>query len=214
MRPGAHDTFKLVDVVQDLALDRYFTKIDLSKGYWQFPVETEDVRKTAFVVHNGTYEFLRMLFGLVNSAATLVKGLRKLLQGLEYANHYMDDIVVHTPTWGKHVTAHRGILWRIARTHLTVRPSKCFVGARTLSFIGHEIRHGLIHPSEENVLKMRKAKRSGTKKELRAFLRLTGFQWEYLFNYSAIAVPLTDLTKKDCQTNWNRRKRGRGRIWR
>ena len=27
----------LVDVVQDLARDRYFTKIDLSKGYWQFP---------------------------------------------------------------------------------------------------------------------------------------------------------------------------------
>ena len=46
----------LVDVVQDLARDRYFTKIHLCKGYWQFPVETEDIRKTVFVVHNGTYE--------------------------------------------------------------------------------------------------------------------------------------------------------------
>ena len=61
-------------------------------------METEDVHKTAFVVHNSTYEFLRMPFGLVNSAATLVRGLRKLLEGLEYVNHYMDDIVIHTPT--------------------------------------------------------------------------------------------------------------------
>ena len=46
-------------------------------------MDTEDVRKTAFVVHNGTYEFLKMPFGLVNFAAALVRGLRKLLEGLE-----------------------------------------------------------------------------------------------------------------------------------
>ena len=159
-------------------------------------METEDVHKTAFVVHNGNYEFLRMPFGLVNSAATLVRGLRKLLEGLEYANHYMDDIVIHTPTWRKHAAALRGVLKRITQARLTIRPSNCVVGARTLSFIGHKIGHGLIHPSQENVLKIRKAKRPGTKKELLAFLGLTGFYREYLPNYAAIAVPLTDLTKK------------------
>ena len=165
----------LVDFVQDLARVRYFTKIDLSKGYWQFRVETEDVHKTAFVVHNGTYEFLRMPFGLVNSAATLVRGLRKLLERLEHADHYVDEIVIHTPTWRKHVAALRGVLKSITQAHLTIRPSKCVIGARTLSFIGHKIGHGLIHPSEENILKIRKAKRPGTKKELSAFLGLTGF---------------------------------------
>ena len=203
----------LVDLVQDLAQDRYFTKIDLSNGYWQFLVETEDVHKTAFVVHNGTYEFLRMPFGLVTSAATLVRGLRKLLEGLKYADHYMDDIVIHTPTWRKHVAALRGVLKRITQARLTIRPSKCVIGARTLSFIGHKIGHGLIHLSEENVLKIRKAKRPGTKKELRTFQGLTGFYREYLPNYAAVAVPLTDLTKKGLPTNWNGKKRRRGHIW-
>ena len=92
-------TTPLVNVVQDPSRDRYFTKIQLCKGYWRFPVETEDVPKTAFVVHNGTHEFVRMPFGLVNSAATLVRRLRKLLEELEYANQYIDEIVVHTPTW-------------------------------------------------------------------------------------------------------------------
>ena len=107
MRCGSNTP--VVDVVQDLARDRYFTKMDLSKGYWQFPVETEDVHKTAFVVHNCIYEFLIMLFGLVNFAATLVRGLRKLLEGLEYANHYMDNVIIHTPTLRKHVAAVRGV---------------------------------------------------------------------------------------------------------
>ena len=85
---------------------------------------------------------------------------------------------------------------RITQARLTIRPSKRVVESRTLSFIGHKIGHGLIHPSEENVLKIRKAKRPGTKKELRAFLELTGFYRECLPNYVAIAVSLTDFTKK------------------
>ena len=101
------------------------------------------------MVNNGTCEFFRMPLGLVNSAPTLVRGLRKLPERLEYAKYYMNDIVLHTPTWGKHVTTLRGALRRIAQIHLTVRPSNGVVGARTLSFIGHEIERGLIHPERE-----------------------------------------------------------------
>jgi len=49
-----------------------FFSIDLSKGYWQIPVAKEDVSKTAFVTFDGSYEFLRMPFGMKNSGATLV----------------------------------------------------------------------------------------------------------------------------------------------
>ena len=57
-------------------------KIDLTNGYWQIPVAPEDVHKTAFVAPDGQYEFKRMLFGMVNSGATLVRGLRKTLKGM------------------------------------------------------------------------------------------------------------------------------------
>ena len=70
------------------------------------------------------------------------------------------------------------------------------LGVCTLSFLSHKIEHSLIHLSEENILKIRNAKRTNTNKELRAFLELTEFYREYLPNYVAVAVPLTDLTKK------------------
>ena len=38
-----------VGVFQHIGKDKYFTKIDLSKGYWQVPVVKEDIDKTAFV---------------------------------------------------------------------------------------------------------------------------------------------------------------------
>ena len=67
------------DLFRRLSGKKYLSKIDLTKGYWQIPVAPEDVHKTAFVTPDGQYEFTRMPFGMVNSGATLVRGLRKIL---------------------------------------------------------------------------------------------------------------------------------------
>ena len=40
----------------------YYSKIDLSKGYWQVPVAEADIAKTAFITPDGSYEFLKMPF--------------------------------------------------------------------------------------------------------------------------------------------------------
>ena len=61
---------------------KYLSKIDLTKGYWQKLVASEDVYKTAFVTPDGQYEFLRIPFGMLNSGATLARRLRKVVEGL------------------------------------------------------------------------------------------------------------------------------------
>ena len=71
------------DLFRRLSGKKYLSKIDLTKGYWQIPVAPEDVHKTAFVTPDGQYEFTRMPFGMVNSGATLVRGLRKILDGTD-----------------------------------------------------------------------------------------------------------------------------------
>ena len=73
----------IVDLIQNLRNDRFFTKIDLSRGYWQVPVAPGDIHKTAFSTPDGVYEFLRMPFGMANSGATLTRAIRKLLRGME-----------------------------------------------------------------------------------------------------------------------------------
>ena len=62
--------------------EKYFTRNDLSKGYWQISLPEEVIPKTAFVTPDGSYKFLKMLFGMINSAATLNRARKKLLHGL------------------------------------------------------------------------------------------------------------------------------------
>ena len=77
-----------------------------------------------------------------------------------------------------------------------MRPTKCVLGADSIEVVGHRISDGINGLHEDNVAKIRHAKRPRTKKEVRAFLGLIRYYREFIPNYAAKAVPLSDLTKK------------------
>ena len=184
------------DIFQKMSKAKYLTKLNLSKGYWQIPVAAKDIPKTAFVTPDGSYEFVKMPFGMMNSGATLVRAIRKLLEDLDEADNYVDDIIIYTETWEQHLVVLDEVLSRLAKAGFTVRPTKCVLGADSIEVVGHRISDGIKGLHEDNVAKIRHAKRPRTKKEVRAFLGLTGYYREFIPNYAAKAVPLSDLTKK------------------
>lgn len=49
---------------------KIFSQIDLNQGFYQIRINDKDVHKTAFIVEDGQYEFLRMPFGLKNAPRT------------------------------------------------------------------------------------------------------------------------------------------------
>lgn len=52
------DTMSRADIlIGQLGQTRYLSAIDLTKGYWQVPVETQDREKTTFTSPNGLFQF-------------------------------------------------------------------------------------------------------------------------------------------------------------
>ncbi len=109
------------DIVVKLQKDKFFTKIDLAKGYWQVPVVDDCRHMTAFTTESGSYQFRKMPFGLVNSAATFNRMMRRMLKGLTHTDHYVDDILEHTATWSEHIVELREVLQKIRDAGLTIR---------------------------------------------------------------------------------------------
>ena len=121
---------------------KWVSKCDMSKGYWQIAVDESSQDKTCFVTPKGSYCYLRMPFGLVNSAATFTSMMRLLLKGLNKSEHYIDDVLTHSLGWNEHLCELRKLFERVRSAGLTMKPSKCKLGFTSVNYLGHIVGEG------------------------------------------------------------------------
>ncbi|XP_069140237.1 uncharacterized protein [Argopecten irradians] len=188
-----------------LAGARFFSKLDLSKGYWQVPMAESAKSKTAFITPQGLYQFRVMPFGLVNAPATFSRLMRKLLAGMDCLDNFIDDILIFTDTWEQHLEVLRELFGRLRKARLTARPTKCSIGFKSLPCLGYVVGDQRLRPDQEKIKAIEEAPRPETKKQVRSFLGLASFYRRFIPNFSAIAIPLSDLTKKGLanKVEWN-----------
>ncbi|CAM4596764.1 unnamed protein product [Lepidochelys olivacea] len=73
---------------------QYLTTMDLTKGYWQVPLDAEARLKLAFITPLGLYEFLTLPFGLKGAPATFQHLVNLLLRRMEsFAVAYIHRII-------------------------------------------------------------------------------------------------------------------------
>ncbi|XP_052691254.1 uncharacterized protein LOC128169132 [Crassostrea angulata] len=175
---------------------KFVSKIDLSKGYWQVPMADESKPLTAFSTPSGLYQFRTMPFGLVNAPATFSRMMRKILQGMNGVENFIDDVIVFTDTFEEHLHILKTVFERLRDAGLAARPTKCFIGFDKIDCLGHMVGNKCLEPEQDKIDAVRNAPIPQTKKQVRAFLGLAGFYRKFIPNFSAIAIPLSDLTKK------------------
>ncbi|WP_353805431.1 reverse transcriptase family protein, partial [Acinetobacter baumannii] len=70
------------DLFAKLQRAKYFSRIDLSKGYYQIPVQPQVRKYLAFSTMEGHFEFNVLPFGLHNAPSIFSAMMRKLLAPL------------------------------------------------------------------------------------------------------------------------------------
>jgi hypothetical protein len=94
-----------IDVLFDqLAGAQVFSKIDLRSGYHQIKIRTEDIPKTTFMIRYGLYEYLVMLFGLMNAPAHFMYLLNSVFMPEldQLVVVFIDDILVYSKSTEEH----------------------------------------------------------------------------------------------------------------
>ncbi|HMK58804.1 MAG TPA: RNase H-like domain-containing protein [Nitrososphaeraceae archaeon] len=190
------------EIWSKLHSSKWYSKMDLSKGFWQLPLKEECRDVTSFISPRGLFRYKYLPFGLSISPAWFTKMMRKLLDGTSNVEHFFDDILTHTETWEDHLLILREVFERVRRGNLTLRPGKCFFGNRSIEFLGHHMSENGLTPSPDKIKKISNLEPPKDKKTLQSFLGCLGYHRKFIKDYSTIAKPLTDLTQKNKLFAW------------
>ena len=130
----------------------------------------------------------------------------RLLQGMwEYAAVHLDYLVVYSQTWDEHLFHLQRVLEQLGRAGLTANPKKCQFGMLQCVYLGHVVGNGVVKLEVGKLEAVQKFPRPTSKRQVRGFLGLTGYYRKFIPNYAALALPLTDLTRKNApsQVQWS-----------
>jgi hypothetical protein len=193
------------DVIDQLGKSTWFTALNLQSSFWQIRIAPEDMKKTALITKTGLYDWTVMPFGLKNATSTFTRTMSEVFKdlGSTFLKVFVDDLNVHSETWGEHIQHLDAVLCKLREVNLKLNPSKCCFAPKAITFLGHVVSREGIRPDPgkiEAVLHFPKPKNVTS---VRSFLGLTGYYRKYVRGYSRLAGPLFEMTKKDIAFVWN-----------
>ena len=187
---------------------RYFTKLDLRSGYHQIRIKAGDIPKTAFRTRYGHYEFLVLPFGLTNAPATFMHLMHQTFRAQldDFVIVFLDDILIYSKTLEDHRRHVAEVMEILRKEKLYAKASKCEFFRTEVEFLGHIVGRDGVKMMDDKIKAVQAWPTPSNVAHVRSFLGTAGYYRKFIKNFSALATPLSDLTKTDVKFEWSIRQ--------
>ena len=192
------------DITSFLNGAEVFSKLDLTKGYYQIPMAPEDIPKTAVTTPFGTYTFNYSCFGLRNAGATFQRTMDIILGDIPFCTVYIDDILVFSKTKEEHLQHLRVILQRLREYGFVLHPQKCSLAKEQMEFLGHTLSKEGVSPTADKVAAVTRFPTPKTIKSLQEFIGMVTYYHRFLPGIAKVLAPLhSAISGKKRKLAWN-----------
>nr|AKD28118.1 pol polyprotein [Glypta fumiferanae] len=183
---------------------KWFSKLDLTHGYWQVPLHKDSRPYTAFLFDSHTYQFCRVPFGIKTAGSGFIRALNFALKDdfRENISCYIDDILIGTDTLEKHVEILAGIFQRLKEYNFTLKLSKCAFLQSEVSFLGYIISSKGVAPAPQKLEIIMNFEAPKNKKQLQQFLGVCNYYRKFNVRHSSSVDKLRELLTKNVPWIW------------
>ena len=199
-----HPIPRLDDMLDELSGSTIFSKVYLRSGYHQIRMKLGDEWETTFKTKFGLYEWLVMPFGLTNAPSTFMRLMNEVLRAFigRFVVVYFDDILIYSRSLEEHLEHLRAVFIALRDARLFGNLGKCTFCTDRVSFLGYVVTPQGIEVDKAKIEAIESWPQPKTVTQVRSFLGLAGFYRRFVRDFSTIAAPLNELTKKDVPFLW------------
>jgi transposase InsO family protein len=183
---------------------RFFSKLDLLKGFNQIPVERKSREFMAVSTPLGLYQPTVMPFGVKNAPGAFQREMRRVLKDRLNRGVYVfvDDILLYSRTEEEHLELIDWVLSRLEEKGYFAHVGKCEFMRSEVNFLGHVVSREGVSMQQHKVKDVREWPTPQSPTDVRRFLGLAGFYRRFVRDFAGIARPLTDLTRTEVKKRW------------
>jgi len=186
------------ETFMQLSRAKIFTKLDIRGVYNLIRMRAGEEWKTAFRIRYALFESLVMPFGLTNAPATFQVYINDALCPFRdmFCTAYLDDILIYAENEKQHIKHVKQIQEALRQAGLQVKPQKCEFHTNNVEYLGFIITtEGLrMDPAKSTIIIEWPIPKKF--RDVGSFLVFGNFYWHFIQDYSYLARPLTQLTKK------------------
>jgi Reverse transcriptase (RNA-dependent DNA polymerase)/RNase H-like domain found in reverse transcriptase len=177
---------------------RIYTKIDLRHAFHIFRVAEGDEWKTAFRTQYGSFEWQVMLFGLTNGPAVFQCFMNDVFGDMldVCVIVYLNGILIYSNDPAKHREHICEVLRRLRKHGLFSKANKGEWHRDSVEFLGYMLSADGFTMSVDKIQTIQDCPEPRKVKDIQSFLGFANFYRRFIYNYSDITVPLTQLTRK------------------
>ena len=194
----------ITETLNRLSRAKIFTKLDIISAFNRLLIKEGDEELTAFRTRFGLFESLVLPFGLCNGPASFQHFINDTLREYldDFCTAYLDDILIYSEIEGEHEIHVKRILIKLREAGLQVDITKCKFHVTEVAYLGLIVTTEGIKMDPAKIETVTHWPIPINMKDVQSFLGFANFYRRFVYGFSKIAGPLTNLTKKEVSFQW------------
>ena len=205
-QPDAYEMPNMQRVLDDLRECQYLSTMDITSSFNQIELSERSKPLTAFMHNSEQYVLNRMTMGTRNSSAKFCRMIDRLLGKVPFTSvlAYIDDLLVGSKDFESHVERLRFVFGKIQGANLKLKPSKCFLFRKEISFLGYKLSKEGIKIDDSRIQPILDLKPPTNVKGVQSLIGIFNFNRNFIKDFAGLTKPLYQLLKKETKFEWTK----------
>ena len=204
--PESHPFPLIDDIIVKTQGCSWFSAFDINAAFHSIPIDPKHRHRSAFVTQSAHYEWCSMPFGLKTSSAVfqrIISGIIRRYKMTDYAESYLDDILVFSKTFEEHLVHIQNLVDAIYAEGFRLNFKKCSFASPSIQYLGHILSPNSVQPLCDNIVAITDFPIPSSRRSVRQFLGKVNFYRKFIPNSSSLLEPFHNLLRKHVRFSWS-----------